>query len=103
MHVRHAVIRAFNLASNDFGDEGAEALAEAIATDNATLRILWLQQTGITDGGAAALARAAMTENNMLEVLHLHSNDVESPPLPRPPSTTCTRGHLLPTRTLAPC
>ena len=43
-----------NLASNEVGDAGAVALAEAVATINSTLRILWLQHTGIGDVGVAA-------------------------------------------------
>lgn len=46
-----------NLAANAVGDEGAEALALAIAA-NTTLRTLDLQRNDIHCAGAAALAES---------------------------------------------
>merc|ERR1719231_1117679 len=65
------------LMRNDIGDEGAKALAEAVAT-HPTLQKLNLVRNNIGSDGATALA-AALTTNTVLKELLLNYNKIGAP------------------------
>jgi hypothetical protein len=76
---RHTAIRRVSLYDNDIGDDGASALAEALAANGARdegLETLFLERNGIGDAGAAALAEALAGGNTALSHLDLDFNAV---------------------------
>jgi len=74
--ISHGLIRALNhadiaaqlfLGNNRIGNEGARALAEALAA-NSTLQLLWLRNNLIGVAGATALARALIVNHTLAKV-----------------------------------
>lgn len=65
-------LRRLDLDGNDIGDDGAESVARALAT-NDTLEELELSRNGIGERGARALA-AALAENGTLRELGVGGN-----------------------------
>lgn len=75
MAPQNAALRELCLGGNDIGDEGAEAVAVALATQGVALRRLSLRDNRITDKGARALA-AALARNSTLEEIDLWGNEL---------------------------
>eukprot|EP00948_MAST-09A_sp_MAST-9A-sp1_P000350 g350.t1 len=68
-------LQRLNLSSTDISYQGAEALADALKENN-TLQVLNLDENSIGDQGAKALADA-LKENKTLQKLDLHENGIE--------------------------
>ncbi|KAF9391584.1 ATP-binding cassette, sub-B (MDR TAP), member 4 [Podila verticillata] len=67
-------LTTLDLKSNSIGDDGAQALAEALKTNN-TLTALYLGDNSIGDDGAQVLAEALKT-NLTLTTLYLEDNSI---------------------------
>ena len=72
--IAHNKLKQLNLFDNQIGDEGAQTISRALAT-NSSLVKLSLSLCGITDIGAQSIAEALST-NLFLEKLSLSSNKI---------------------------
>lgn len=82
-----------DVAGNDVGDDGAEALAEALST-NRTLTSVNVARNNITEKGALAIARA-LSGNAVLSSLNLSSNSIKNPPVVALAECMVTNGSLI--------